>query len=72
MRHGRKLAITGRSMRENSRIARELGYLDIPDDLIIDIGQAGQLPPERVTIMATGSQGEPTAVLGRLAQSPGR
>jgi len=66
-RYGRKLAITGRSMRENTKIARELGYLDIPDDLLIDINQAGQLPPHRVTIMATGSQGEPTAAIGRLA-----
>jgi ribonuclease J len=54
-------------MRENTKIARELGYLDIPDDLLIDINQASQLPPHRVTIMATGSQGEPTAAIGRLA-----
>lgn len=66
-RYGRKLAITGRSMRENTKIAREMGYLDIPDDLLIDINQASQLPPHRVTIMATGSQGEPTAAIGRLA-----
>jgi len=66
-RYGRKLAITGRSMRENTKIARELGYLDIPDDLLIDIKQAADLPPHRVTIMATGSQGEPTAAIGRLA-----
>ncbi|MFZ0543819.1 MAG: ribonuclease J, partial [Candidatus Promineifilaceae bacterium] len=66
-RYGRKLAITGRSMRENTKIARELGYLDIPEELLIDINQASQLPPHRVTIMATGSQGEPTAAIGRLA-----
>lgn len=66
--HGRKLAITGRSMRDNSKIARELGFLDIPDDLLIDISQANSYPPEKVVIMATGSQGEPTAVLGRLAR----
>jgi ribonuclease J len=66
-KYGRKLAITGRSMRENTKIARELGYLDIPDDLLIDIKQAADLPPHRVTIMATGSQGEPTAAIGRLA-----
>jgi ribonuclease J len=66
-RYGRKLAITGRSMRENTKIARELGYLDIPDDLLIDINQAADLPAHRVTIMATGSQGEPTAAIGRLA-----
>jgi ribonuclease J len=66
-RYGRKLAITGRSMVQNTKIARELGYLDIPDDLLIDINQASNLPPHQVTIMATGSQGEPTAAIGRLA-----
>ncbi len=66
-KHGRLLAITGRSMRNNTKIARELGYLDIPDELLIDIAEVGKLPAHRVTIMATGSQGEPTAVLGRLA-----
>lgn len=66
-KYGRKLAITGRSMRENTKMARRLGYLDIPDDMLIDINQVSSLPPEQVTIMATGSQGEPTAVMGRLA-----
>ncbi len=67
-KHGRKLAITGRSMKTNVRIARELGYLNIPDSMLIDINQANQLPPRKVAILATGSQGEPTAVIGRLAQ----
>jgi ribonuclease J len=67
MKYGRKLAITGRSMRDNTRMARRLGYLDIPDDLLIDIDQVDSFPPEKVTIMATGSQGEPAAVVGRLA-----
>jgi ribonuclease J len=66
-RYGRKLAITGRSMRSNAKMASRLGYLDIPDELLIDISEAAKLPAHRVTIMATGSQGEPTAVLGRLA-----
>jgi ribonuclease J len=66
-RYGRKLAITGRSMRQNTQIARDLGYLSIPDAMLIDIGQAGSLPPREVTILATGSQGEPTAAIGRLA-----
>ena len=64
----RKLAIAGRSMRDAIKIARKLGYLDVPDDLIIDIGQVGNLPPSKVVIMVTGSQGEPSAVLGRLAR----
>jgi ribonuclease J len=67
LRFDRKLAITGRSMRENSKIAREMGYLDIPEELLIDIDQANSLPANKVAIMVTGSQGEPTAVLGRLA-----
>ena len=64
----RKIAIAGRSMRDAVKIARKLGYLEVPDDLIIDISQAVTLPPSRVVIMATGSQGEPSAVLGRLAR----
>jgi ribonuclease J len=67
VRHGRKLAITGRSMRENTKTARQLGYLNIPDDLLIDIDQVEKMPPSKVVIMATGAQGEPSAVLGRLA-----
>ncbi len=67
IRHGRKLAITGRSMRENTKIARRLGYLNIPDDLLIDIDEVGKMPANRVIIMATGAQGEPSAVLGRLS-----
>ncbi len=68
VKHGRYLAITGRSMRENTKRARELGYLDIPEDILLDISEIGNIPGHRVTIMATGSQGEPSAVLGRLAR----
>jgi ribonuclease J len=67
IKYGRKMAVTGRSMRENVKMARRLGFLDVPDDLIIEIEQAANMPANKVTIMATGSQGEPTAVLGRLA-----
>jgi ribonuclease J len=67
LHYDRKLAITGRSMRENTKIAREMGYLDIPEEMLIDIGQANSLPANKVAVMVTGSQGEPTAVLGRLA-----
>lgn len=66
-KYNRKLIIAGRSMRDNVKMARQMGYLNIPDGVLVDIGQASKLPPSRVTIMATGSQGEPTAVLGRLA-----
>lgn len=67
-KYGRKLAITGRSMRENTKMARRLGYLDIDDDALIDISDISHYPANQVAIMATGSQGEPTAVMGRLAR----
>ncbi len=66
-KHGRKVAITGRSMRKNTQMAREMGYLEIPDDILIDIHEIKSLPDSKVVIMATGSQGEPGAVLARLA-----
>ena len=66
-KYNRKLAITGRSMRDNTKMARRLGYLDVEDDIIIDISDSGNYPDSEVVIMATGSQGEPSAVMGRLA-----
>jgi ribonuclease J len=66
-RHGRKIAIAGRSMAENTRMARRLGYLDIPDDVLVTLGEITRLPARETVIMATGTQGEPTAVLSRLA-----
>lgn len=64
---GRKIAIAGKTMVENSRIARELGYLRIPAGMLLQLGEIGRLPPRETAIIATGAQGEPTAVLGRLA-----
>ena len=64
----RKMAIAGRSMRDAVKIARKLGYLELPDDLIVDLGVAVKMPLSQVVIMVTGSQGEPSAVLGRLAR----
>jgi ribonuclease J len=72
VKYGRKVAITGRSMRENTKMARRLGYLTIPDDQLIEIEQAINLPPREVAIIATGSQGEPSAVMGRLARGQHR
>jgi ribonuclease J len=66
-RYGRKVAIAGYSMSENVKIAQKLGYLNVPTDLIISLNDVNDFPPSRVTIMATGTQGEPSAVLGRLA-----
>ena len=68
VKHDRYLAITGRSMRENVKMARRLGYLEIDEAMIIDIEDANKMPAHRVCIMATGSQGEPSAVMGRLAR----
>lgn len=67
IRNGRKIALTGRSMETNSRIATDLGYLFIPADQIIRIDQVTQYPPDKVTILTTGSQGEPMSALFRMA-----
>jgi ribonuclease J len=66
-RHDRKIAIAGRSMVENTKMARELGYLDIPEGTLVTLDEIRKLPARRIVIMATGTQGEPTAVLNRLA-----
>jgi len=66
-RNGRKIAITGRTMAENTKMARELDYLRIPDDMLVTLGEIKNLPACKTVIMATGTQGEPTAVLSRLA-----
>ncbi len=65
--YDRKIAVAGRSMVANTAMARELGYLDIPDEMMVDLREIDRLPPEEVVIMATGAQGEPMAVLNRLA-----
>jgi ribonuclease J len=70
--HNRKLAIAGRSMVENTKMARELGYLDIPPGMLVSLEEVDKLPPQQVVIMATGSQGEPMAVLNRLATNSHR
>ncbi len=64
---GRKVGIAGTSMVKNVRMARRLGYLDVPDDLILSLQQISKLPPHQVTIMATGAQGERRSIMGRLA-----
>lgn len=64
---GRKVVVTGRSMVNNTRIARQLGYLSIPEDDLVDAYQMGDLPRERVVVLSTGSQGEPLSALARMA-----
>ncbi len=68
----RKLAFVGTSMQDNVRIARKLGYIDFPENLIISIEQAVNMPEHEVVIMCTGSQGEPTSILGRLSTGTNR
>jgi ribonuclease J len=68
----RKMAFVGASMVENARIARSLGYLDFPDDLIIPVDQALKMKPKEVALMSTGTQGEPTSILGRLSSGTNR
>ncbi|MCQ2752623.1 MAG: ribonuclease J, partial [Coriobacteriales bacterium] len=63
----RKVVVTGRSMLTNIRIAKELGYLDIDDDSVIDAYQCSEIPPHRIVILCTGSQGEPLSALSRLS-----
>jgi len=72
MRHGRKLVFVGTSMIDNAKMARKLGYLDIPDNLLVPIDQALGMRNEEVAIMCTGSQGEPTSILGRLSMGTNR
>lgn len=66
-KYNRRLAIAGHSMTENVKTARKIGILNIDDKQMIDLSKINSLPPHEVIIMATGSQGEPSAVLGRLA-----
>jgi len=64
---GRKVAIVGRSMRKNLNIARGLGYLDVPEHVLVKPQEAMELPPGQVMILCTGSQGEPMSALTRIA-----
>lgn len=69
---GRKMALAGPSMVDNVKIARKMKYLEIPDDLIISIEQALQMQNHKVVIMCTGSQGEPSSIVGRLSAGTNR
>ena len=63
----RKVVLSGRSMVSNIAIARQLGYLHIPDDMLIDLRRMRDLRPDRTLILTTGSQGEPLSSLSRIA-----
>jgi len=67
IRCGRKILLNGRSMVKNVQIARDLGYLTIPDEAFMALKELPHLPPEKVCIVSTGSQGEPMSALTRIA-----
>jgi ribonuclease J len=71
-RYGRKMAFAGASMVENAKMARKLGYLDLPDELVVPIDQALKLKPKDIVLMSTGTQGEPTSIMGRLSTGTNR
>lgn len=72
MKHGRKMAIVGPSMVDNVKIARKMGYLNIPDEVIIPLDQALNMQDHKVVLMCTGSQGEPSSIIGRLSTGTNR
>ena len=71
-KHGRKMALAGPSMIDNVKIARKLGYLNIADELLVPIDQALKMQGHKVVIMCTGSQGEPSSIVGRLSTGTNR
>ncbi len=71
-RHGRKLAFVGYSMTENSKMAMKLGYLDVPKDTLVSIDKALNMPDDEIILMCTGSQGEPSSIMGRLSTGTNR
>ncbi len=71
-RHGRSIVFVGRSMVDNAKMSRKLGYLDVPEDLIINLDQALSMEPSKVVLMCTGTQGEPYSILGRLSTGTNR
>lgn len=66
-KYGRKVAVTGRSMENVLRVATDLGYMDIPQGILVDINQIKGLPRDKVVIISTGSQGETMSALHRIA-----
>jgi len=69
-KHGRKVALTGRSLVENVKLAQDLGYLDVPPGLLVDV--TDRVPKGKMLILATGSQGEPRSALNQMANDQHR
>jgi len=70
--HGRLVGVTGRSMIRNVQIARELGYLDLPPQMLVDQRDINRIPDSDIVVLTTGSQGEPLAALSRIANGTHR
>lgn len=70
--HGRKVAVSGRSMINVLQTAIELNYIRVPKNILVDIDKIGKMPPEEVVIITTGSQGEPMSALSRMASNEHR
>ncbi|MFN0070099.1 MAG: ribonuclease J [Chloroflexota bacterium] len=66
-RLGRRTSVAGRSMEENLKVAAKIGYLNIPDGSMVELKQVASVAPDKLVLLTTGSQGEPTSVLSRMA-----
>ena len=71
-KHGRKVSIIGRSMVDSVQVAADTGYLKVPPGVLLSLAETRSLPPEKVVLMTTGSQGEPTSALVRIANGDHR
>jgi len=72
VKHGRKIAFVGMSMVDNSKLAIKMGYLDIPTNTLVSLDQALGMKGKDIVLMGTGSQGEPSSIMGRLATGTNR
>ncbi|MEJ2550534.1 MAG: ribonuclease J [Anaerolineales bacterium] len=71
-RHSRVISFVGTSMVENAKMARKLGYLEVPDEIVVPLDQALKMKSSKVVLMCTGTQGEPSSILGRLSTGKNR
>lgn len=71
-KYGRRICFVGRSMVRNMQIAQDLGYLTVPDGLVVELDQAATLPSDKLVLISTGSQGEPLSALSRMARGDHR
>jgi ribonuclease J len=72
IRHNRKMAFVGTSMVDNAKMAMKMGYIDIPSKTIVSMEEATNLPSKEVVLMCTGTQGEPSSIIGRLSTGSNR